>query len=156
MKKKLFYIIDAFVNRNKRENVRWRANHDVALRHKSWANMSFLCKCNQIKKFVQFFQHSFHWFRGSRNLFICQWFSTFLHTFRQKFFCENYIYKIWFCIKLLGFENCHTLATKHLASTLNIACISHFSKQKCLIVGKGELKSKEKIFGATPTNFLRN
>jgi len=76
-----------------------------------------------------------------------QWFSTFFgqrHTFHLKFFCGTLktrkILKFtsknfYFCIKLLGFEICHTFATNH-----NFTCISPFLKQKWLQVGKSELK----------------
>jgi len=36
-----------------------------------------------------------------------------------------------------------------LASSHNIACISHFSNEICLIVGKSDSKSQRKIFGGT-------
>jgi len=85
--------------------------------------------------------------------FVCynglyQWFSTFFgwrHIFHQKNFCGTQktgkILKItsknlYFCIKLLGFKNCHD--------------------QKWLKVGKIEIKSEGKIFGGTPRRSSRH
>jgi len=79
---------------------------------------------------------------------IYQWFSTFFvwrHTFHQKIFCgtpkTRKILKIppknfCFCIKLLGFENCH--------------------ETKIINSWKSELKSQGKIFGGTPRRSSRH
>jgi hypothetical protein len=101
-------------------------------------------------------------------LSLYQWFSTFFgwwHTFHHKFFCGTpktrkilKITSINFCfwIKLLGFENCHTFDTHHLASTNKNTYNSHFMKQKWEIVGKSDLKSQRKIFGSAPRRTSRH
>jgi len=53
------------------------------------------------------------------------------------------------------FENSHSFAANHLASSNNIACISHFSKEICLIGGKSDSKSQGRIFGGTPRRSSR-